>query len=171
MIYMKDSAGSEARFVNEFDYDDEAISEVMRYYVTRTYLTRLVIFEVILVAVLAIILRMNLATTVVLAVFVILLCVVSYAIVSRMSIRREQQRLQLLSPDKSIRHHIEISGDKVLAVSANRKITLGLSDIKKIGQTSNYIIITVKGALIVPLRKDGFIVGDADDCLSYLHNR
>ena len=66
--------------------------------------------------------------------------------------------------------HIEIGQDILYRIEDKEK-HLSLSDIKKVLETTDMIVICLRGNLILPIKKTGFIQGDAEHCIKYLRSQ
>lgn len=58
-----------------------------------------------------------------------------------------------------------------LDVDHTEKSCLSLSDIKKVLETPDMIVICLRGNLILPVKKTGFIQGDVEHCVKYLRSQ
>ena len=66
--------------------------------------------------------------------------------------------------------HIEIGQDILYRIEDKEKC-LSLSEIKKVLETPDMIVICLRGNLILPVKKTGFIQGDAEHCIKYLRSQ
>ena len=66
--------------------------------------------------------------------------------------------------------HIEIGQDILYRIEDKEK-HLSLSDIKKVLETPDMIVICLRGNLILPAKKTGFIQGDEEHCVKYLRSQ
>ena len=82
----------------------------------------------------------------------------------------ERERYQVNYGNSVPLMHIEIGRDILYRIEDKEK-HLSLSDIKKVLETPNMIVICLRGNLILPVKKTGFMKEDADHCLRYLRNQ
>ena len=66
--------------------------------------------------------------------------------------------------------HIEIGQDILYRIEDKEKC-LSLSDIKKVLETPDMIVICLRRNLILPVKKTGFIQGDSEHCIKYLRSQ
>lgn len=62
-------------------------------------------------------------------------------------------------------------GQDILYRIEDKEKCLSLSDIKKVLETPDMIVICLRGNLILPVKKTGFIQGDAEHCIKYLRSQ
>lgn len=86
------------------------------------------------------------------------------------AIKVEKERYQVNYRNSAPLLHIEI-GQDILYKVAGKESKLSLSDMEKVLETPNMIVICFRGNLILPVKKTGFIQGDVDHCLRYLRNQ
>lgn len=99
---------------------------------------------------------------------VLLLLLIRIKVVRAVKVERE--RYQVNYGNSVPLMHIEIGRDILYRIEDKEK-HLSLSDIKKVLETPNMIVICLRGNLILPVKKTGFMKEDADHCLRYLRNQ
>lgn len=83
------------------------------------------------------------------------------------SIKTEQERFEVNYKNGTPQMHAEIGTDIYYRI-AEKEAHLPISDVKKVLETENLIIICFRGDLTLPLSKNGFVQGDARKCMEYL---
>lgn len=84
-------------------------------------------------------------------------------------IRTEYQRLYELNHGEYQVLVYEIS-DQIIKYNPSTKgsSTINFSQIVKVFDTKNLIILLMRGNMIIPIKKDGFTLGSYDDCKTYI---
>ena len=143
-------------FVSEFQYTEECIPE----YLKRWWRENLIVSYMII--------RRNLVYLF-LELLPILLLLLIRVKVSR-AIKIEKERYQVNYRNTVPLMHIEIGQDILYRIEDKEK-HLSLSDIKKVLETPDMIVICLRGNLILPVKKTGFIQGDVEHCVKYLRSQ
>lgn len=86
------------------------------------------------------------------------------------AIKIEKERYQVNYRNTVPLMHIEIGQDILYRIEDKEK-HLSLSDIKKVLETPDMIVICLRGNLILPVKKTGFIQGDVEHCVKYLRSQ
>lgn len=86
------------------------------------------------------------------------------------AIRMQQERIKVLFKDAAPVYRIEI-GEDIHAASPESERNISFSDVMKLIETENLIILMIRGNLTITLDKRGFIQGDADTCRQYLKEK
>lgn len=156
-------------FVSEFQYTEECIPE----YLKRWWRENLIVSHILTALVflyfsLMLIIRRNLVYLFLELLPVLLLLLIRFK-VSR-AIKVEKERYQVNYRNTVPLMHIEIGQDILYRIEDKEK-HLSLSDIKKVLETPDMIVICLRGNLILPVKKTGFIQGDAEHCIKYLRSQ
>ena len=156
-------------FVSEFQYTEECISEYLkRWWRENLIVSYILTALVFLYFFLMLIIRRNLVYLF-LELLPILLLLLIRVKVSR-AIKIEKERYQVNYRNTVPLMHIEIGQDILYRIEDKEKC-LSLSDIKKVLETPDMIVICLRGNLILPVKKTGFIQGDAEHCIKYLRSQ
>ena len=86
------------------------------------------------------------------------------------AIRTHQERIKVVYQDEAPVYRIEISED-IHATGPKNERTISFSDVMKLIETKNLMILMIRGNLTITLDKRGFIQGDADACRQYLKEK
>ena len=156
-------------FVSEFQYTEECILEYLkRWWRENLIVSYILTALVFLYFFLMLIIRRNLVYLF-LELLPILLLLLIRVKVSR-AIKIEKERYQVNYRNTVPLMHIEIGQDILYRIEDKEK-HLSLSDIKKVLETPDMIVICLRGNLILPVKKTGFIQGDAEHCIKYLRSQ
>ena len=139
-------------FVSEFQYTEECIPEYLkRWWRENLIVSYILTALVFLYFFLMLIIRRNLVYLFLELLPILLLLLINY-----------RNTVPLM--------HIEIGQDILYRIEDKEKC-LSLSDIKKVLETPDMIVICLRGNLILPVKKTGFIQGDAEHCIKYLRSQ
>lgn len=156
-------------FVSEFQYTEECILEYLkRWWRENLIVSYILTALVFLYFFLMLIIRRNLVYLF-LELLPILLLLLIRVKVSR-AIKIEKERYQVNYRNTVPLMHIEIGQDILYRIEDKEK-HLSLSDIKKVLETPDMIVICLRGNLILPVKKTGFIQGDVEHCVKYLRSQ
>lgn len=86
------------------------------------------------------------------------------------AVRIQQERIRVFFKDAIPVYRIEIGEDIHMTTSGSER-NLSFSDVMKLIETKNLMILLVRGNLAVTLDKRGFVQGDADACRQYLKEK
>lgn len=86
------------------------------------------------------------------------------------AIRMQQERVRVVYKDAIPVYRIEI-GEDIHATSPESERNISFSDVRKLIETENLMIMMIRGNLTVTLDKRGFTQGDADTCRQYLKEK
>ncbi len=156
-------------FVNEYNYTNEAIAEmVSRWWKwwLRVPMVLAAVFAVFGVLLLA----LDEVGDGVLVLAVAITMVVVLQIRARQAVKTEQTRGSVFKKDGPVNAHIEIGEDISMEVYGNPQ-KLDIANLERILESENYYVLCLKGRLLLPLKKDGFVEGTAEDCVQYLRQR
>lgn len=167
-------------FVNEYQYTDEIISECTTAQVRRrSVVLYIAIALFILYAFLLIILPyiyigefiyMGLSYDEMMAILIPVMLIWLCIRRRKRAIKMSQERIRVLFKDTIPVYRIEI-GEDIHATSSRSESNISFSDVVKMFETENLIILMIRGNLTIILDKRGFIQGDADGCKQYLKER
>lgn len=128
----------------------------------------------ILLVVLLIIDILNLVFTPSTLDFILLVVIIGlmilYAIKRGQTIKMENDRLNVLYKEDYPTIITELT-DEIHSVSPNADRMIAYSDIKKVAQSKNFIVLMMKGEMTVALHKDGFEEGTTKECLELLKQK
>ena len=156
-------------FVSEFQYTEECIPEYLkRWWRENLIVSYILTALVFLYFFLMLIIRRNLVYLFLELLPVLLLLLIRVK-VSR-AIKIEKERYQVNYRNTVPLMHIEIGQDILYRIEDKEK-HLSLSDIKKVLETPDMIVICLRGNLILPVKKTGFIQGDVEHCVKYLRSQ
>lgn len=85
-------------------------------------------------------------------------------------VQTEQQRLKVMYPGETPVIHVEIDREVRLQTAQTNR-TVAFSDIEAILETKSLIVLCLTGMMTVPMKKDGFQEGTAEECLTYLRQQ
>lgn len=157
------------QFINEYPYTPASIEECIRAW-WRWKNRKLTIGLVCLAVLAAIFLVITHGVQFLICELFLLGIYVLYRIQVKRGIRTEQQRLQVMYPGETPMVHVEIDREVRLQTSQTNR-TVAFSDIEAILETKSLIILCLNGMMTVPMAKDGFQEGTAEECLSYLRQQ
>lgn len=86
------------------------------------------------------------------------------------SIKTETERFDVNYKDGSPRMYIVIGADIYYRV-AEKEARLSLSDVQKVLETENLLVVCFRGDMTLPLSKNGFVQGEYRGCMEYLRRR
>ena len=86
------------------------------------------------------------------------------------AIRMQQERIKVFFKDEIPFYHIEI-GEDIHITTLGSERNISFSDVMKLIETKNLMILLVRGNLEATLDKRGFVQGDADECRQYLKEK
>lgn len=157
-------------FVNEYEFtediSEEAIGSFMRDKAGMDYKICLVfmLFSLVFAVVARDIIFLFLALALVL---VSLLIIGLIKLTTYRTVKVEKDRKKVLYPDGNPTFRIEI--DKGIHIKNGiKENNVAFSNIEKILDTRNLIVIILKGSLNIALSKTGFLEGSPEECLSYM---
>lgn len=104
--------------------------------------------------------------TIILTVLLIWLCIRR----KNRAVRMQQERIRVFYKDTIPVYRIEIGEDIHMTTLGSEK-NISFSDVMKLIETKNLMILMVRGNLSVTLVKNGFIQGDAEGCKAYLKEK
>ncbi len=85
-------------------------------------------------------------------------------------VKNEISRLHVLNPQQTPLIRVEI-GEDISYCSQKANNRIAFSNVEAILETKNQIVLAIKGSMTLPLDKNGFTEGTADECLAYLRCR
>ena len=153
-------------FVNEYKYTEAVISEVMKAWWGRSL--RLSYIAAGVCALLAVALLLMDSGWEALA--LLLMCVLTIAVFKgkeKQAAKLELERLEVNYKNAIPTFHIEI-GDDIRITADQLEKRVSFSDTKKVVETKNLIVVFTKGNMTVALDKNGFLSGNAKECMDYL---
>lgn len=86
------------------------------------------------------------------------------------AVRTQQERIRVFFKDEIPVYRIEI-GEDIHMTTLGSERSISFSDVRKMIETKNLMILLVRGNLAVTLDKRGFVLGDADECRQYLKEK
>lgn len=86
------------------------------------------------------------------------------------AVRMQQERSRVFFKDAIPVYRIEI-GEDIHMTTLGSERNLSFSDVRKLIETKNLMILLVRGNLAVSLDKRGFVQGDTDECRQYLKEK
>ena len=156
-------------FISEFQYTEDCISEYLkRWWSEKLMISYILTALIFLYFLIMLIIRRNFVYLFLEILPVLLLLLIRIKVVRAVKVERE--RYQVNYGNSVPLMHIEIGRDILYRIEDKEK-HLSLSDIKKVLETPNMIVICLRGNLILPVKKTGFMKEDADHCLRYLRNQ
>ncbi len=156
-------------FISEFQYTEDCIPEYLkRWWREKLIISYILTALVFLYFLIMLIIRRNLVYLFLEFLPALLLLFIRIKVAR--AVKAEKERYQVNYGNSMPLMHIEIGQDILFSVTDKEK-HLSLSDMKKVLETPNMIVICFRGNLILPVKKTGFIQGDADNCLRYLRNQ
>ena len=105
-------------------------------------------------------------TTIIVTVLLVWLCIRR----KNRAIRMQQERIRVFYKDAIPVYRIEI-GEDIHMTTLGSERNISFSDVMKLIETKNLMILLVRGNLEVTLDKRGFVQGDADECRQYLKEK
>ena len=156
-------------FISEFQDTEDCIPEYLkRWWSEKLMISYILTALIFLYFLIMLIIRRNFVYLFLEILPVLLLLLIRIKVVRAVKVERE--RYQVNYGNSVPLMHIEIGRDILYRIEDKEK-HLSLSDIKKVLETPNMIVICLRGNLILPVKKTGFIREDADHCLRYLRNQ
>lgn len=153
-------------FVNEYKYNEAVISEVMAAWWGRAL--RLSYIVVGVCALLAVVLFLSDSGW--MSLTLLLMCILAIVVLKgkeKHAVKLELERLEVIYKNTIPTFYIEI-GDEIHTITDHSENRVSLSDVKKVVETKNLIVLFTKGNMTVTLDKNGFLSGNADECMDYL---
>lgn len=104
--------------------------------------------------------------TIILTALLIWLCVRR----EKRAVRMQQERIRVFFKDTIPVYRIEI-GEDIHITTLGSERNISFSDVMKLIETKNLMILLVRGNMAVTLDKRGFVQGDTDACRQYLKEK
>lgn len=156
-------------FISEFQYTEECIPEYLKRWWNEKLIISYILTALVFLYFLAmLIIRRNFIYLFLEFLPALLLLLIRIKVAR--AVKVEKERYQVNYGNSAPLMHIEI-GQDILHRVEGKESKLSLADVKKVLETSNMIVICLRGNLVLPVKKTGFIQGDADHCLRYLRNQ
>lgn len=156
-------------FINEFDYSKNIIPEYMKKWWNEKLKVSYILTSGLAVYLLIMLILHKNIIFLVLEILPVLLIVLITVKISK-AIRTEKARFEVNYKGSIPLLHIEI-GEDIYYRTDGKESHFAFSDMEKVLETKNLIIICFRGDLTLPLSKKGFLRGNAGECLAYLRER
>lgn len=152
------------KFVNEYEYRTEYMEETLKGWMNRRYITpvnRILCMPLLVLGILLVFLKPDeegrkLGFYVAgLAVFILLAPFLS----ERRSLKIQKQRLQTMYQNRELHVRYEAEGERCscrIAENENENI-LSLSETEDHFETDHFLVLSLKGRLMIPMKKDCFL--------------
>lgn len=95
---------------------------------------------------------------------------VQYIRAEKTSVKAERERIEVFFGSTAPVYRVEI-GEDVRMISTRNDSHVSFSDVENMVETKNLIVLMIKGSMTVPLHKNGFLEGNADECKRYLKEK
>ena len=158
------------RFVNEYRYTEDVIEEGVGSWWKWKFkkLTYGVLALMVLLAVLFLLSRnvSYLEFEIVGIIFLVMFQIKKYA-----GVKNEKKRMHVLHPEEPPLFHVEIVGEEIMIRSKDACRSVSIDTVEGIAETKSLIVLFIQGLMTVTMRKDGFLEGTAEECLSYLKEK
>lgn len=157
------------KFINEYTYSEEMIRESLlaKWYDKNKKVYIAIALFIVVMLVMAVVKR-NWIFLIFVALFIALGAF--YELIKKRTVNEDVEKAQGLYEDGATSIRVEIS-DVIRAKSASNEKEIQYSDVTKLINSKNLILIVLKGGTTFTLSKDGFISGDAVECLQYLKKK
>lgn len=86
-------------------------------------------------------------------------------------VKNEKKRMHVLHPEEPPMLHVEIEGEEITIRSKDACRSVSIDTVEGIAETKSLIVLFIQGLMTVTVRKDGFLEGTAEECLSYLKKK
>lgn len=156
-------------FENEFEYSPEFINESVRGWWGRRFKRGYISMTVCILLIIFVALLMRQPIYLCLEILPILVVILMRQ-KTKLAVRLEKDRLEVVYKDTPMSCHVEIGEDISMSNSQSER-HVSFSDVEDLFETKNMIVIMLKGRMTVPLAKSGFKAGDTESCLNYLKER
>ena len=156
-------------FVNEYKYTQAVVSEVMAAWWGRRFRSGYIIMSICTLFALIMFLLDTKLSSLALTLMPILVMVL-FKVKEKLAVKLELERQEVIYKDTIPTFRIEI-GEDIHTITDNSEKCISFSDVKKVVKTKNLIVLFTKGNMTVALDKNGFISGDADECVNYLNEK
>ena len=154
--------------INEFVYDENAINEVMAFWCKKEFKKLYISSFILLIIGTAYFIAFKNS----LGVVAVLLSIVSFLsgkFAMRKNIKAEKERALLLNKEEYPIFNITIN-DKIIMKSDKTERSVPFESVKGFDETDNFIVVFLQGKMTIPLKKDSFIKGSADECIEILNS-
>ena len=155
-----------ALFVNEYEYTTDIISESIAAWWGKKYRNGYISMGICTLLALGLFLLIKDSVYLLLGLLCMLL-IVLFKVKEKRAIKLQQERFKVLYKDAIPITRVEISED-IYTSTNERESRISFSDVENVVETKNLIVLFVKGSMTVTLDKQGFISGNADECMNYL---
>lgn len=153
-------------FVNEYEYTTDIISESMAAWWGKKFRNGYISMGICILITLGLFLLRKRIIYLLLGLLCVLL-IVLFKVKEKRSVKLEQERRAVLYKDTVPTIRIEI-GEDIHVLTDKKENLISFSDVENVVETKNLIVLFVKGSMTVTLDKQGFISGNADECMNYL---
>lgn len=153
-------------FVNEYKHTKAVISEVMAAWWGSKFRSGYIIVSIC--AMLGLILfLLNREFIFLILALMLILVIVLFKVKEKQAVKLELERQEVIFKNTIPTIRIEI-GEDIHTITDKSEKRVSFSDVKKVVETKNLIVLFTKGSMTVALDKKGFISGNADECMDYL---
>ena len=156
-------------FVNEYKYTDETIAEVTRRW-WKWWLKVPMVLAVVFGVLGVLLLAMHDIRNGRLILLVDIIMVVVLQVRARQAVKTEQARGNVFKKDGPVDAHIEIGEEISMEICGTPK-KIDIAKLERILESENYYLLCIKGHMLMPLKKDSFVEGTAEDCMKYLRQK
>lgn len=157
------------KFINEYTYSEEMIREsLLAKWYDKNKKVYIAIAAFIIVMLVMAAVKQNWIFLIFVALFIALGAF--YELIKKRIVNEDVEKAQELYANGATSIRVEIS-DVIRAKSASNEKEIQYSDVTKLINSKNLILIVLKGGTTFTLSKDGFISGDAAECLQYLKKK
>ena len=155
-------------FVNEYKYTPDMAGEAIRAYMRnkadRDYKMMLLLIPL---AIVCTFLTRKITILLIVVGLELVLVIGLMKLAAYRTIKAEKERMQVLYPEGPPVIRFEI-GKSIIFNNGKQESNVAFSDIVKILETKNLIVIILKGEMNIALGKTNFLEGSPEECLSYL---
>ncbi len=153
-------------FTSQFAYTDQIIEESTRFYFRRRMRIPAILLLIVFVVQILPLLASRTPSSIV-AILLVLAAFVMGMLKEKSLIKTEKQRLAVLYSDEQPIMTVTV-GEDITLESDDSTRSIDFSHIRYVGENSSFIIVLLKGAMFIPLKKDSFIEGTPEECFAYL---
>lgn len=156
-------------FINEYEYNDNIISEVMKlwWYSKSKEAYIAVGATAIIMFILFLIFKNNIYL---LLLFLMVILIIFFELKKLNIIKSEVTRTNVLYKNEKLNIKVIID-DSIHMITSQNERNISFDDIENISESSNVIVLSCKGDMTVTLVKDSFVSGDWKSCVTYLEEK
>lgn len=156
-------------YINEYTYSEEMIREsLLAKWYNKNKKTYVIIAAFIVIMLIMAIVKTNWIFLIFVALFLALGAF--YELIKRRIVKNDLEKAKILYENGTVSIRVEIA-DAIRAKSESNEKEILFSDVEKVIQSRNLILIILKGGMTFTLSKDGFQEGTAEDCFNYLKRK